>query len=46
MAVYVDPEGNRYWFDTEPDWDVVRNDLVPEEQPVLDEQAGIMIPLA
>lgn len=30
MAVWVDPEGNRYWFDEEPDWTVVRNDLVPE----------------
>jgi hypothetical protein len=33
MPVYVDPDGNRYWFDGDPDWTVVRNDLVLEEEP-------------
>ena len=33
MAVWVDPEGKRYWFDAEPDWDVVRADLVLEPDP-------------
>lgn len=33
MPVYIDPDGNRYWFDDEPDWEVVRPDLVlaPDE---------------
>jgi hypothetical protein len=40
MPVYTDSDGNRYWFDAEPDFTVVRNDLVlappelPEEQPI------------
>lgn len=30
MAVWVDPEGNRYWLDGDPEPGVHRDDLVPE----------------
>lgn len=38
--IYVDQEGNRYWFDNEPDFEVVRADLRPEtpEEALLEEE--------
>jgi hypothetical protein len=45
MATWIDPEGNRYWIDGEPEFGIHRDDLVLEsEQPQLEPEQPLSEP--